>query len=98
MDAYGVRNASAKLVFSWAFRSVLFARGSDASRSQNQLLWTRNFSHFLASSYLSIYCDPRSSGGRSGVSDPRATKRNAQIDLEAKGGVGEKNHFWQAKS
>jgi len=98
MDAYGVRYASAKLVFSWAFRSVLFARGSDASRSQNQLLWTRNFSHFLASRYLSIYCDPWSTGVRSGVSNQVATKSTAKIDLGASEGLGDKNHFWQAKA
>ena len=98
MDAYGVRYASAKLVFSWAFRSVLFARGSDASRSQNQLLWTRNFSHFLASSFLTQHCSSAGSSVTSGVRDLVAPERNAQMTRGVNGGCGGKSHFLQAKS
>jgi len=61
------------------------------------MLWTRDFSHFSVSSYLSIYSYPRSSGVRSGVSNRVATKRNAQITLGASEGVADKNHFWQAR-
>ena len=97
MDAYGVRYAPAMLATSWNFRSVLFARGLDASRAQNQWFETRDFLRVLMSCYLFRYCSPRSSGVRSVVSDLGAIKQCAQVHPGADGWGGDTNHFRQIK-
>ena len=80
------------------FRSVLFARGSDASRSQNQRPGARKFGRILLSSFLTQHCSSARSGVTSGVRGLSAPERNAQTTRGVNGGCGGKCQFLQAKS